>query len=197
MTDKKDQTPLSDASRRIEAELSRLEGLLHELSRPVNSEKTLRRAGASLEECSDSEARLATHLVDFGQAIQAIQERQQRCMALLGERAEQLRARHAERSALVERLAGLGERTSQISEPLASLAGAGVSEVTPELLASISEVSTRLEASIADASEIATAARSSDWSDLARDADALKQQLQALKNQITLGQRKLASQAPS
>lgn len=197
MTDKKDQTPLSDASGRIEAELSRLEGLLHELGRPVNSEKTLRRAGAALEECSVSEAQLATHLLDFGKAIQAIQQRQQRCMDLLGERAEQLRARHAERSALVERLASLGERTSQISQPLASLAGAGLSEVTPELMASISEVASRLETAIGDASEIATAARGSDWSDLARDADALKQQLQALKNSITLGQRKLASQAPS
>lgn len=193
---KKLENPLTEAASKIETELARLEHLLEELGRPINSEKTLRRAGNSLEECSGSEEQLAAHLVAFGQAIQGVQARQQRCMEELNERATALRLRHEGRSALVEQLSQLGQLTSQISQPLTSL-GEASGEVTAELLASIAEVAARLEQAVAEASQIAARARESDWVDLARDADGLKQQLLALKNHVSLGQRKLASQAPS
>lgn len=194
---KKSETPLSDAAGQIEAELSRFEQLLHELSRPVSTDKALQRARVALEECSSCEERLAANLTAFAQAIQGIQTRQQSCMELLNERVGQVQARHADRSALVDRLALLGVRTSEISKPIAALGEAAWQTVTPELLASVSEVSTRLEGAIGEAAQICVSARESDWSDLARDADALKQQLQAVRNQVVLGQRKLSSQAPS
>jgi DNA repair exonuclease SbcCD ATPase subunit len=193
----KDETPLTDAASRIEEELSRFERQLRELSRPVNSEKALQRARVSLEQCSESEERLAAHLTDFARAIQSIQERQQRCMEALGERANEIQARHADRAALIERMASLGLRTSEISKPIASLEEKAWDTVTPELVASVGVVSSRLEEAIGEAGQIAASARDSDWSDLARDADVLKQQLQAVRNQLLIGQRKLASRAPS
>jgi chromosome segregation ATPase len=195
--EKKDETPLTDAASRIEEELSRFERLLQELSRPVSTEKTLQRARMSLEECSHSEERLASHLTAFAQAIQSIQERQQRCMESLGQRLGEVQARHADRSALIERMGQLGLRTSEISKPIVSLEESAWSAVTPELLASMGEVSARLEEAIGEAAQISTSARASDWSDLSREADALKQQLQAVRNQVLLGQRKLAGRAPS
>jgi hypothetical protein len=195
--DKKDETPLTDAACRIEEELSRFERLLLDLSRPVSTEKTLQRARMSLEECSQSEERLAAHLTAFAQAIQGIQQRQQRCMESLAERVCRVQERHADRSALIERMAQLGLRTSEISKPIVSLQESAWSAVTPELLASVSEVSARLEEAIGEAAQISSSARASDWSDLSRDADTLKQQLQAVRNQVLLGQRKLAGQAPS
>lgn len=194
---KKSETPLSGAASRIEEELTRFEQLLHELSRPVSTDKALQRARAALEECSSCEERLAATLTAFAQAIQGIQTRQQNCMEILNERVGQIQARHADRSALVERLALLGVRTGEISKPIVALGETAWHTVTPELLASVSEVSTRLEGAIGEAAEICASARASDWSDLARDADALKQQLQAVRNQVVLGQRKLSSQAPS
>lgn len=194
---KKSETPLSDAAGQIEEELSSLEKLLHELSRPISTDKALQRARLSLEGCSSSEERLAGHLTAFAQAIQDIQTRQQQCMEALGERVKQVQERHADRSALVERMATLGVRTSEISKPMVALQESAWSEVTPELLASVGEVSARLEDAIGEAGQISSSARESDWADLARDADALKQQLQAVRNQVLIGQRKLASQAPS
>jgi hypothetical protein len=91
----------------------------------------------------------------------------------------------------------LGLRTSEISKPIVSLEEGAWSAVTPELLASVGEVSVRLEEAIGEAAQISSSARASDWSDLSRDADTLKQQLQAVRNQVLLGQRKLLSQAPS
>jgi chromosome segregation ATPase len=193
----KSETPLSDAANQIEGELSRFEKLLHELSRPVSTEKALQRARMSIEECSNSEERLAGHLTVFAQAIQSIQARQQRCMELLNERVAQIQERHSDRSALVERMALLGKRTSEISKPIVSLEESVWNAVTPELLTSVAEVSARLEDAIGEASQIAASARQSDWTDLARDADMLKQQLQSVRNQVLLGQRKLAGQAPS
>jgi chromosome segregation ATPase len=194
---KKIDSPLTEAANSIEQELSQFEKLLQELSRPITTEKALQRAGVSLEECTSSEERLASHLTAFGEAIQGIQARQQRCMEVLNERAAQVHSRHLDRAALVERMASLGKSTSEIIQPIASLEEAAWTAVTPELLASVGEVSARLEEAIADAGDIASAARASDWSDLARDADALKQQLQSVRNQVLLGQRKLASRAPS
>lgn len=194
---KNNETPLSDAAGQIEEELSSLEKLLHELSRPISTDKALQRARLSLEACSSSEARLVGHLTAFGLAIQSIQARQQQCLETLGERVKQVQERHADRSALVERMASLGVRTSEISKPMVSLQESAWSEVTPELLASVGEVSARLEDAIDEAGQISSSARASDWADLARDADALKQQLQAVRNQVLIGQRKLASQAPS
>lgn len=194
---KNSETPLTDASGQIEEELSRLEKLLHELSRPVSTDKALQRARISLEECSSSEERLASHLTVFAQAIQGIQARQQQCMETLSERVSQIQERHSDRSVLVERMALLGARTGEISKPFAALQDTAWTEVTPELLASVGEVSARLEDAIGEAGQISSSARESDWSDLARDADALKQQLQAVRNQVLIGQRKLASQAPS
>lgn len=195
--DKKNAQPLTDAATHIEEQLSHFERLLAELARPISTEKALHRARVALEECSTCEEKLAGHLTEFAQAIQSIQERQQRCMELLNERANQVQARHVDRSTLIERMAQLGQRTSEVSKPIASLGDSAWEAVTPDLLASVGEVSTRLESAIDEAGQILSTARDADWTDLARDADSLRQQLQSVRNQLLLGQRKLASRAPS
>lgn len=195
--DKKHENPLAEASTRIQDALADFERLLQELARPISTEKALQRAREALEECSSCEEKLAGHLTSFAHAIQIIQDRQQRCMELLNERANQVQARHVDRAVLIERMALLGQRTSEVSKPIASLGDAAWDAVTPDLLASVGEVSTRLEVAIDEASQLMGSAREADWTDLARDAESLKQQLQSVRNQLLLGQRKLASRAPS
>ena len=118
-------------------------------------------------------------------------------METLNERADAVQARHVERAALVERVAQLGQRAREVSEPITAFDEEAWAACSPELLASVNQVSERLEAVIAEAAAVATSARDSEWADVARDADALKQQLQAVRNRVMIGQRKLASQAPS
>jgi hypothetical protein len=188
---------LSQAAERLEQELARFEELVAELARPLNSDKALQRARQALETCSRSEARLAEHLHAFASAMQALQARQQQCMELVRSGADHIQTRHQERTALLERVAALGMSAREVSEPLATIDEDAWSNQTPELLASVREVSTRLETVIADADRVAEAAQESDWTDIARDAQALKQQLQSVRNRVLLGQRKLASRAPS
>jgi len=194
---KKPDAVLVKAATLLDDELSHFEGLLQELKAPVNSEKALQRARQRLEECSACEEKLAEHLRAFALAMQVMQARQQECMQLLNERAEGLQARLLDRNALVQRINQLGQKAGQVSDPISALAEPAWESPTPELLSSVAEMSARLESVIAEAAAVATSAKESDWADVARDADALKQQLTAVRGKLLLGQRKLASRAPS
>jgi len=194
---KKPDAALSKAASDLEAELARLEDTLDELKSPITSEKALLRAGQRLEQCSACEERLAGLLQNFAQAMIGMQERQQRCMEILAERADGVQARHADRNQLIERINQLGQRASQISSPIASLDESAWASPTSELLSSLAELNSRLESVIEEAGEVAASARQSDWNDVARDADTLKQQLQSARSRLLLGQRQLASRAPS
>lgn len=194
---KKPEAALTAAARALDEDLERFESLSQELLRqPVNSEKSLQRARHALEGCSEHEAKLAASLTAFAQAMQSIGERQQRCMQLVAEASERIQTRHAERSALFERVAALGAQAKAVSSPIAELTEAA-DTASPQMLASVQEVAKRLAATIEEAGEVARAAKESDWADIARDAEALQQQLQAVHNRVLLSQRKLASQAPS
>jgi chromosome segregation ATPase len=194
---RKPDTSLSKAAAALEAELAHFEDLLQELKAPVNSEKALQRARHRLEECSACEEKLADNLRAFAEAMQAMQARQQECMQLLGERAEGVQARFVDRNALVTRINQLGQQARAVSEPITSIDESAWTSPTPELMSSIAEMSSRLEAVIEEAAAVATSAKESDWTDVARDADALRQQLTAMRGKLILGQRKLASRAPS
>jgi chromosome segregation ATPase len=194
----KNLAELSQAAQRLEQELARFEELASELRRPLNSEKSLQRARQSLEACSRCEAKLAEHLHAFADAMQTLQARQQRCMELVRTGAEHIQARHQERTTLLERVSSLGTRAREVSEPLSAISSEdAASGDSPDLLASIREVCTRLEIVIADADAVAEAAQQGDWTDIARDAQALKQQLQAVRSRVLLGQRQIAGRAPS
>jgi hypothetical protein len=197
MSENSEALGLSDAARKLEAELSRFEQLLLDLERPLCSDDELQQAREVLESCADCEQRLATHLRAFAAVMQSVQARHQRSMESLNQRSDAIRARHLERSALVERIALLGQRAREVSEPIASISEAAWADCTPELMASVHEVTQRLDAVISEAALVASGARDARWTDIATDADALAQQLQGVRNRVVAGQRKLASQAPS
>lgn len=194
---RKPDTSLSKAAAALEAELAHFEDLLLDLKSPVNSEKALQRARHRLEECSACEEKLAENLRAFAEAMQVMQARQQECMQLLGERAEGVQARFADRNTLVSRINQLGQQARAVAEPITSIDESAWSSPTPELLSSVAEMSSRLEAVIEEAAAVAASAKEADWADVARDADALRQQLTAMRGKLILGQRKLASRAPS
>lgn len=194
---RKPDTALSKSATLLEEELARFEDLLQELKAPVNSEKALQRARHRLEECSACEEKLAEHLRAFAEAMQIMQARQQECMQLLGERAEGIQARLIDRNKLVERINQLGQQARSVSDPIVALEEPAWTSPTPELLNSVAEMSSRLEAVIEEAASVVASAKESDWTDVARDADALKQQLTAVRSKLIIGQRKLASRAPS
>ena len=198
-TEKKGNGPLTVAAGALEAEIKRFEDLVAELGRlGVNSEKSLGRARQLLEEVAGYEQRLGTHLRELSLAMQRSQERQEVAMKQALENAERIRLRHETRSLLLERVNALGERARDINEPMAALsAEEGEPADAQVVLNSVKEVSVRLDQVIEEAASLAAAAREADWVDIGRDADVLKQQLQAARNKLQLAERSAAARAPS
>lgn len=196
-SNKTSESPLLAAARQLSEHLSRFESLSEELSRlTLNSDKSLQRAHQSLEACSTHEAALAQSLRAFAEAMQGMQQTQQRCMEVTAQAAGRIAARQAERTQLQARLAALGANARQVSAPVAELAAQGPAE-TDALLVSLQEVERRLDGVIAEATELCELSRAGDWADLERDTQSLREQLQALRNRVLLMRRKLANDAPS
>ena len=191
------ESSLLSAARRLADDLTRFESLSLELSRlSINSEKSLQRARQSLQSCSEHETVLAQSLHQFAQAMQGMQETQQRCVELTAEAAQRIAARLAERTQLQVRLGSLGESARAVSAPVAELVERGATE-SNDLLLPLQEVERRLDAVINEAAELCELAQAGDWSDLSRDTQTLREQLQALRNRVMLMRRKLANTAPS
>lgn len=190
--------PLAAAAAALEAELRKYDDTSAELGRTaLTSEKTLQRARKLLEECAAHQERLAQLLPEFAQAMQTAQAKQQACMDATAEATAKIKARFEDRMALLERVAALGERAQAINGPVAAVMDGQTERTAAELLKSLEEVGTRTEAAIAEAAAVHEAAQGSDWQDIARDTDALRQQLQSARNKILVAQRSVAERAPS
>lgn len=190
--------PLAAAATALENELRRYEETSAELERiTLTSEKTLQRARKVLEECAAHQEKLATLLPEFAQAMQAAQAKQQECMEATARGTMRIKERFEDRMALLERVAALGQKAQDINGPVAAVVD-GTGERTPaELLKTLEEVGARTEAGIAEAASVHEAAEGADWQDIARDTDALKQQLQSARNKLLVAQRSVAARAPS
>jgi hypothetical protein len=194
---KNPESQLLAAARSLSDDLERFEKLTSELERLViNSDKTLQRAGRSLLECSEHETKLAESLRGFAIAMQAMQATQQRCMERAAAATERVRQRQAQRVQLQERLQLLSQKASEVSRPAASLPESS-SPASTEVLSPLQEIARRLELIIVEAAEVLELARKDEWADVERDTHSLEQQLQAAKNRVQLGLRKLAEGAPS
>lgn len=195
-SNKAPESPLVIAARELTEQLGRFEAQSDELSRlTINSDKALQRARQGLEACSTHEGALARALRAFADAMQGVQTTQQRCVEVTATTAGRIAARQAERAELQSRLAALGESARQVSEPVTQLAGSGTEPSA--LIGSLQEVERRLEGVIAEAATLCDLARAGDWTDLERDTQGLREQLQALRNRVLLMRRKLADSAPS
>jgi len=198
---KSTESPLVVAVRQLDADLRRFEQLSAELGRSaINSDKSLQRASHMLEACSVHEGKLAESLRGFAEAMQGVERLQHECMEATAAAAKRISERHTQRSKLQERLQLLGENARAVSAPVTELKAsdaAGSSSGSSHMLGPLGEVERRLEAVIAEAAELCELSRQGDWADLERDTQALREQLQALRNRVLLTRRKLSSDAPS
>jgi ABC-type transporter Mla subunit MlaD len=178
--------PLSAAATEFERELAHYEKIAAELSRtPVRSQKTLARTQKLLTESAECEQTLGTRLRSLLEAMNGARDRQQQAMEQTLAAARALETRATEFTALIERVAALGTRARDTSEPaMQALADSKQEEQGGVLMRSLEQLSDRMQAIIHDAEQIARDAESGDWPDVARDVQSLKQQVIAAHGKV-------------
>lgn len=110
---------------------------------------------------------------------------------------EAIDARAADHEALANRFRALGEEARGIHALVQEVTSAVAPPTTPERLASLiarlEEIVGRMDAAVDVAQGVSREARSADFVDVERQADALRQQLLSARNRVGLLRRGLSS----
>jgi len=135
------------------------------------------------------------HLV---KEIEAARVRQVESLSTLLETAQRAQARSEQYEALLKRFAALGESARHVNT-LALETDAKRQSGAPEatVLQGLDEVRTQMAAVVAEAEALVAVAAQQDWTDLERQAEAVRQQMLAAKNKLVAAQRAVATRAPS
>jgi ABC-type transporter Mla subunit MlaD len=171
--------PLSAAAVEFERELSRYEKIGAELARTtVRSQKTLSRTQKLLTESAECEEALGVRLRSLLEAMNGARDKQQQCMEQTLTAAKNLETRATDFSALITRVAVLGSRARETSEPaMQALAESRQADQGGALIRSLEELGDRMQSIISEADQIARDAEAGDWQEVARDVLGLKQQV--------------------
>jgi chromosome segregation ATPase len=183
---------LAVAAEALERELQRYETLALELARErLDSEKTLRRATQALTSLRESEARLGETLAQLVAEISEARERQQTQAATVASCAEQVAQRTNALGALLDRWAAIGGEAAEVTRLVQTVAtepatngGAGA-----DLAATFDEVEHRLSRLAEEAHALSQAALADSFSDLAKQADGLRQQVLSSLNKVRLARK--------
>lgn len=190
---------LAAAAAVFERDLARYEELAHELTTSeISSQKSLVRATKLLEEAAACEQKLSNDVGALVEAMQLARTKQQECGEATLAAARRIEGRMAEHAALMDKFAALGERAKNASEPVAAVMAQHASAVDPnELARGLTEVTARMDEIVSETDSMIKEAEAGDWADVAKEAESLKQKVQAARNKVLLTQRKVAERAPS
>jgi len=160
----------------LEQELVELEAISRAASKArLDSEKTIARAAKDLQTALAVPERLAEGLLTLGAAMERMQARQQVALDELAQHAVTLQERAKKLEEHMRAYAALGEAAAEASESLKV-------EGDRALLAESAKV--RLATLVDAARELFDAARADDFPEIAREADALKQRMTALRRRF-------------
>lgn len=192
------QSELAAAASALEAELKRFEDAAAALAQaPLNSHEAIERAARRTREAADAQARFAERLQALVAQVGEANARQRTAAAAVNERVAAIDARAADHEALAGRFRALGEEARGIHALVQEVTAAGAPPTTPERLASLiarlEEIVGRMDAAVDVAQGVSREARSADFVDVERQADALRQQLLSARNRVGLLRRGLSS----
>jgi chromosome segregation ATPase len=186
-----DTGDLARAAAIIERHVERLEGLSVSVRKiRLHNEKSIARAARELQEALEEQEHLADGLRLLAEAMVHTQQRQQSALESLAARAVEIQQRTTRMSEYKERFATLGTHAREATNLLQSLSG--VLENNPQESAgekatateTLSEVERRLTAIVDEAKSLAESAQEEDLSEVAKEADALKQRMQAAASRL-------------
>jgi chromosome segregation ATPase len=199
MAERKDVPSLVAAAMALDDELRAFDEIARQANdQRMNSQKTLGRTAAVLNESVEARARIEAGVRRLVTEIGGAQERQQRSVQILVEVAAELERRTKEREALLGRFLGLGTSAASVNALAANLATRrqeGALET--EVLELLREIQTKMSDVAAEADALAEAAEKDGWPEIARQADAVRQQVNAVKSKIAAAHRTISAGAPS
>jgi hypothetical protein len=193
------ESPLVVAAAALDEELRRYDSLADEAKRShIDSAKTLERAVRIIQESTGRNETVQDKLRGLVAEIEAARIRQVESLNTLLEAAQRTQARSEQYDALLKRFAALGESARQVNALAVEVdtqrrADAGETELVERL----GTMETQMAGVVAEANALAALASEQDWSDLARQADAVRQQVLAAKNKISAARRAAVARAPS
>ncbi len=167
---------------------------------PLDTQKAIQRAAKTTTETASGQERVDRALGALVEAIKAVQKRHEANVAALQVRGEEIGQRAGEFSALYERFAALGDEGKRVNLRVLEAAAAQRDADTPEkigaLVATIAGVEEEMTRLVDGARELGQAATAASITDVAAQADALRQQVAAARNKMGLLRKSLSESAP-
>jgi len=171
------------AAAALETELARFEELAQLAMRtPLNSEKNIERAARATMDAAACQDRVAERVQALVAVIADARDRQQATAERVVARAQEIQRRGEDVTALMQRFGALGGDARDLVTLMQGLAGLPKDDVA----ARIAEIQTKMTTVVADSEEVAKAALAIEMTDIARQADSIRQQLHAAKNRLKL-----------
>ncbi|MDP9033416.1 MAG: hypothetical protein M3O50_01300 [Myxococcota bacterium] len=192
-------SPLVAAAALLDQQLREYDDLAREAKRvELDDEKALARAARILESSTTRQPAIQEALRTLVSEIDAARVRQQESLDALVEVSRALEARAVEFDGLMKRFAALGESAHAVNQLTTELS-AQQSEGVPEsqVLEGLRQLEQHMGHVVEGADRLARDAEQNGWTEIARQADAVRQQVRAAKNKLSLAQRSVASRAPS
>jgi chromosome segregation ATPase len=167
---------LMRAAAALEDELAKLETLSRTVRKTrLDSEKNILKAAKELNEALKLPERLAEGLGALAAAMQQMQSRQQTALEPLAAYASEIQQRRRRLEQHMQAFAALGRATGDVSALLQS---------DRERAVVMGEAKGELTKIAADAQALLEAARVDDFPEVAREAEALKQRVSALRRHL-------------
>ncbi|AGC48925.1 hypothetical protein MYSTI_07653 [Myxococcus stipitatus DSM 14675] len=182
---------LVEAARSLEEGLTRFEALSQQLQGlPLQTEKHLERASATLASLADMDEDLRVRITTLVGAISQVRDRQQAQAEAVHARAQELQQRTEVFKDLLVRYGAVGQSAGDLNVRMQEFAArrqqAKTAEEHAEVVAAFQALQDRMKEVADEAQAVARSAEERDFNDIGRQADSLRQQLLAARNKMAL-----------
>lgn len=154
---------------------------------PLTSQKALQRAAKLFQDVAQSEGRLGAAAQALVGAIGTARQKQQLQAEAIQARGEEIRVRSETASTLLQRYAAVGEDAAKVNAMALEVMKArveGPEGAEAELGTALRALLDRLSEMVGAAQALTEDARKEEFEDIAREADALRQQLRSARDRI-------------
>lgn len=174
------KSELVEATEALNEELEKVEHLAQSAARiPLSSRRNLEKAARTTTEAAEAQTRVGDRIKELMEALNAARVRNEATVQTMQQRSDEIQARSQQLSELLTRFDKIGEEAREISSLAQTVTTEGAGE-------KLTELESRMAAIAEAAKALWEQADKDDWTDVARDADSLRQQVLAAKNKLGL-----------